>query len=84
MRTVSRFAGYVLRLLIHAYRYLLAPIFVGNCRFEPSCSAFALEAVETHGPWLGARLALWRILRCHPWGGTGLDPVPAATRARTR
>ena len=84
MRTVGHLVGLVLRLLIHAYRYLLAPIFVGHCRFEPSCSAFALEAVEAHGPWLGARLALRRILRCHPWGGTGYDPVPATTRARKR
>ena len=84
MRTVNSLVGFVLRLLIHAYRYLLAPIFVGHCRFEPSCSAYALEAVETHGPWPGARLALRRFLRCHPWGGTGYDPVPAAPRARTR
>ncbi len=84
IKIVSRLAGLVLRLLIYAYRYLLAPVFVGNCRFEPSCSAYALEAVEAHGPWRGARMALGRILRCHPWGGTGHDPVPAATRTRIR
>lgn len=84
MASLNRIVGFVLRLLIHAYRYLLAPVFVGNCRYEPSCSAYSLEAVETHGPWLGARLAVRRILRCHPWGGTGYDPVPAPPRARAQ
>lgn len=84
MRTLNRIVGFVLQLLIHAYRYLLAPVFVGNCRFEPSCSSYSLEAVKVHGPWLGGRLAVLRILRCHPWGGTGYDPVPASSDARVR
>jgi putative membrane protein insertion efficiency factor len=47
------------------------------CRFDPSCSAYALEAVQTHGALRGCWLALRRLLRCHPWGGRGYDPVPA-------
>jgi uncharacterized protein len=46
------------------------------CRYLPSCSAYAAEAVERHGSWRGARLAFGRLLRCHPWGGSGYDPVP--------
>lgn len=47
-----------------------------SCRFRPTCSAYAIEAIETHGSWRGLRLALGRIARCHPWGGHGWDPVP--------
>jgi putative membrane protein insertion efficiency factor len=47
------------------------------CRFDPSCSAYALEAVEVHGAFKGSWLAVRRLLRCHPWGGQGWDPVPA-------
>ncbi|MBB6252416.1 membrane protein insertion efficiency factor YidD [Nitrospirillum iridis] len=63
---------------IHAYRLLLAPLLGPRCRFEPSCSAYALEALARHGGVKGGWLALRRIARCHPWGGGGLDPVPPA------
>lgn len=69
----------VLSALIHAYRLLLSPVLGQNCRFAPSCSAYALEALATHGVARGAWLALRRILRCHPWGGSGYDPVPPAS-----
>ena len=63
---------------VHAYRLLLKP-WVGNaCRFEPSCSAYALEALERHGAAAGSTLAARRLLRCHPWCDGGLDPVPPA------
>lgn len=62
--------------LIRAYRYLISPALGCNCRFHPSCSAYALEAVERHGAGRGLGLALWRVLRCHPWGAGGYDPVP--------
>lgn len=73
-------AAYLLRALVRAYQFVVSPMLGTNCRFLPSCSAYAIEAVETHGAVRGARLSLWRIARCHPWGGAGLDPVPPARR----
>ncbi|HEY2435405.1 MAG TPA: membrane protein insertion efficiency factor YidD [Vicinamibacterales bacterium] len=64
---------------IRLYRLLLSPVLGGHCRFEPSCSAYALEAIERHGPWRGAWLAARRLSKCRPFGGSGFDPVPDAT-----
>lgn len=69
-------AARLLALPIHAYRYTISPLLGSNCRFEPSCSAYALEALKVHGAIKGGRLAVRRILRCHPWGGSGIDNVP--------
>ncbi|MDE1149341.1 MAG: membrane protein insertion efficiency factor YidD [Azospirillaceae bacterium] len=74
----------LLRLPIHAYRLLLAPMLGPRCRFEPSCSAYALQALATHGGIKGGWLAARRIARCHPWGGSGLDPVPPAGGGRVK
>jgi hypothetical protein len=74
----------LLRLPIHAYRLLVAPVLGPSCRFAPSCSDYALEALATHGAVRGAWLALRRLLRCHPWGGSGFDPVPAADQPPAR
>ncbi len=63
-------------LLVRAYQLLLRPIIGAHCRFEPSCSHYAIEALETHGAARGASLAARRILRCNPWHKGGLDPVP--------
>ncbi len=62
--------------VIRAYQALLSPLFYGSCRFEPSCSHYAAEAVEIHGPVKGAWLALGRLLRCQPFCRGGFDPVP--------
>ena len=69
-------AARLLGLPIRAYRLIVSPLLGANCRFAPSCSAYALEALETHGALRGGWLALRRIARCHPWGGEGFDPVP--------
>ena len=61
---------------IHFYRGAISPLFPPSCRFTPTCSQYALEALRKHGPIKGAWLAIWRILRCNPWGGSGYDPVP--------
>lgn len=65
-----------LMLLIRGYRYFLSPWLGSRCRYYPSCSAYALEAIERHGVLRGVWLALKRIGRCHPWHAGGHDPVP--------
>ncbi len=67
----------VLKLLIRGYQLFVSPILGANCRYAPSCSQFAVEAIETHGAVRGSWLAVKRIGRCHPWGGSGYDPVPS-------
>ena len=64
--------------LVRAYQLLLSPFTGGACRFEPSCSHYALEAIETHGAVRGLWLSLRRVARCHPLGDAGFDPVPPA------
>ena len=68
--------GAILRVMIRGYQLLVSPVLPGTCRYHPTCSAYALEAVSRHGPVLGCWLAAKRVARCHPWGGTGVDPVP--------
>jgi uncharacterized protein len=62
--------------VIRGYRFFLSPFFGQHCRFHPTCSAYAIEAIEMHGPWYGAWLAMRRIARCHPWNSGGVDWVP--------
>ena len=61
---------------IYIYRYVISPIVPASCRYTPTCSQYAVEALKIHGPFKGFLLASWRILRCNPWGGHGYDPVP--------
>lgn len=62
--------------LVRAYRYLLSPWWGGQCRFAPTCSEYAIQALGEHGTWRGTWLALRRVSRCHPWHHGGFDPVP--------
>lgn len=62
--------------IIKGYRYLISPLLGRNCRFYPTCSSYALEAIERHGARRGGWLAIKRILRCHPYNDGGYDPVP--------
>jgi putative membrane protein insertion efficiency factor len=66
----------ILLVLIKTYRYAISPMLGSNCRFVPTCSAYAQEAVERHGALKGSWLAIRRIARCHPWCDGGHDPVP--------
>ena len=78
----------VFRILIRGYQWLISPMLSwlggpgSGCRFEPSCSRYFLEAVETHGGFRGAWLGIKRLARCHPWGGLGYDPVPPVIQIR--
>ncbi|MCH7655218.1 MAG: membrane protein insertion efficiency factor YidD [Chloroflexi bacterium] len=67
--------------LISAYQHALSPYMPGACRYAPTCSHYAQEAIERHGLLRGGWLAVVRLARCQPWGGSGYDPVPASTRA---
>ena len=67
---------YLLLLPIYFYKGAISPLTPPSCRFTPSCSTYAVEALRRHGPVKGLYLAIRRILRCHPWGGSGYDPVP--------
>lgn len=62
--------------LLRAYRFLISPLYGQVCRYHPTCSAYALEAVQVHGSLKGSWLAVRRLLRCHPWAAGGYDPVP--------
>jgi putative membrane protein insertion efficiency factor len=75
-RSLSDYLALPLRGLVWLYRKLISPFLGNNCRFDPSCSAYAEEALRKHGAFRGSWLAARRIGRCHPWGGSGYDPVP--------
>jgi putative membrane protein insertion efficiency factor len=75
---------HVLALALRAYRRVVSPLYGDVCRYYPSCSAYALEAVETHGAAKGSVLAMRRVGRCHPWAAGGLDPVPEVFRWRRK
>lgn len=63
-------------LLVRLYKIILSPLLPNVCRFSPSCSTYMIQALQTHGLFKGLYLGTHRILRCHPWGGSGYDPVP--------
>ena len=66
----------ILILPVRFYQKFISPLTPPSCRFTPTCSQYAVEALRKHGPVKGLWLAIRRILRCHPWGGSGYDPVP--------
>ncbi len=80
MTMFTRLGTALLSAPIHFYRRFISPLSAPSCRFHPTCSAYALEAIRSHGPLTGSALALKRIARCHPFtwlgGASGLDPVP--------
>ena len=78
---VAHGLGLGIRGLIRAYQLFLAPVMPPSCRYYPSCSHYAAEAIAEHGPSRGLALAARRLLRCHPGGSSGYDPVPTEPRA---
>lgn len=77
-RALTSPAAWAVSLPVRAYRLLLSPWVGHGCRYQPTCSAYALEALTLHGAVKGSWLAAKRIASCHPWGGQGYDPVPGA------
>lgn len=75
-KALGRFLSWLLILPIRFYRSFISPLKPPSCRFTPTCSEYAIQALRKHGPVKGLALAVWRILRCNPWGGSGYDPVP--------
>ena len=79
---INRVVTWVLRTIVRFYQRFLNPVLKAvsgpgaGCRYTPTCSHYFLKAIETHGPWKGSWLGICRIFRCHPWGGSGYDPVP--------
>ena len=73
---MNKFISWIFLIPIYFYRKCISPLLPPMCRYSPTCSAYALEAIKKHGPWKGTWLAAKRIFRCHPWGGHGYDPVP--------
>ena len=76
LQTISRTIARLLILPIRFYQKFISPLTPPLCRYTPTCSQYAVEALRKHGPLKGMYLAVRRILRCHPWGGHGYDPVP--------
>ena len=76
VRMVSKGVVWLLVLPIRFYQIAISPLLGPSCRFTPTCSEYARQALLKHGPVKGLWLAVRRILRCHPWGGSGYDPVP--------
>lgn len=71
-------------LVLRGYRAVISPLYGDVCRYYPSCSHYALQAIQTHGVAKGVALGSWRIARCHPWAAGGVDDVPAARHDRYR
>lgn len=75
-RIFLKLLGWLLLLPIYFYRFCISPLTPPSCRFTPTCSEYAVQAIRKHGPFKGLWLAMKRILRCRPGGGSGYDPVP--------
>ncbi|GIX07205.1 MAG: putative membrane protein insertion efficiency factor [Candidatus Poribacteria bacterium] len=82
--SIGRLVGGVLIALIRAYQVLLSPLLGANCRFQPTCSEYTLQAIRRFGPLRGGWLGLRRIVRCHPWSPGGYDPVPERPEGSVR
>jgi putative membrane protein insertion efficiency factor len=80
MNVVLRAPRYAGIGLVWAYRLTLGALFPATCKYEPSCSEYAIQALRTHGLFKGSALAGWRLLRCNPWSHGGHDPVPGSSR----
>jgi putative membrane protein insertion efficiency factor len=76
LKLISKILYYLFLGIIRLYQTAISPHTPSTCRYSPTCSSYSLEAIKKYGPFKGGWLALKRIFRCHPWGGSGYDPVP--------
>ncbi|MFA4085624.1 MAG: membrane protein insertion efficiency factor YidD [Paramuribaculum intestinale] len=76
MNHVNRLAVAIMLLPVYFYRACISPMLPPSCRYSPTCSQYAIEALKKHGALRGTMLTFKRLMRCHPWGGSGYDPVP--------
>lgn len=79
---VKKWLSYILTAIVKFYKSFISPLTPATCRYTPSCSTYMLEAIQVHGPFKGFWLGLKRISSCHPWGGSGYDPVPGKSDAK--
>ena len=79
---ISRFVTWLLLIPVYIYRGTISPLLPPSCRYTPTCSRYAIEALKKHGPIKGSYLSAKRILSCNPWGGFGYDPVPEPTKRK--
>ena len=80
--SIQSILTYPLILLIKFYQYAISPLTPAACRYQPTCSHYSLEALKKHGLFKGGWLAIKRIFSCHPWGGSGYDPVPETLKKK--
>lgn len=73
---MRRILTFIPIMLVRLYQMFISPLLPASCRFTPTCSSYAIEALRKHGLFRGGYLTIRRLLRCHPWGGSGYDPVP--------
>jgi len=73
---MKKFLTIILLTVIYFYQNLISPFFAPRCRFSPTCSQYSKESIKKHGPFKGFILTFKRIVKCHPWGGSGYDPIP--------
>lgn len=76
MPILKRILSFLLLLPIRFYQHSISPLLPPSCRYTPTCSQYAIEAIRKYGPFKGLWLSIKRLIRCHPWGGSGYDPVP--------
>jgi len=76
IQQMKKIGTFLVLIPVYFYKYCISPLTPASCRFVPTCSEYALQAIKKYGPFKGGYLAIRRILRCHPWGGHGFDPVP--------
>ena len=76
MKLIKKILSTIILMPVYFYRACISPLTPASCRYTPTCSQYMIEAVKKHGPFKGLWLGIKRICRCHPWGGSGYDPVP--------